>query len=72
MSGGQTRVVCDHVEEGGGHSDCDAPSDRPGDQCNVSQVIERKYLADEKMAIHISILTFNVDNICVNVVMCHV
>ena len=35
VSGGQTRVVCDHVEEGGGHSDCDAPSDRPGDQCSV-------------------------------------
>ena len=44
VSGGQARVVCDHVEAGGGHPECDAPSDRSGDlsvQCNLTRVILR-------------------------------
>ena len=40
VPGGQAGVVCDHVEEGGGHPQRDAPSDRSGDQCNVSLEIK--------------------------------
>ena len=36
VPGGQAGVVCDHVEEGGGHPQRDAPSDRSGDQCSVT------------------------------------